>query len=275
MNSPDCRSVLRHTRSNFFAAFRFLPKEKTEALYRVYAFFRIIDDCVDEPRTAAEKERALRYWQDEFVKVCENKNAHPVIIEIREVMERYHIPKEYFLGLIEGCALDISKTRYQNFQELYDYCYKVAGLVGLTCMKIFEYESPSAEKMAVDLGLAFQLTNIIRDLKADLELGRIYLPLDDLKNHGYSEDLFLRRVENLGFLSLIRHYAQLAEQYYESAFHEFKSDRDNKLKAARIMADYYRAILRKMVRKDFPVWRYQVRLNIAEKMWLLIPHLLG
>ncbi|MBF0106098.1 MAG: squalene/phytoene synthase family protein [Deltaproteobacteria bacterium] len=271
IDCPDCSSVLKGVQSGFFASFKFLSQEKKDALFKVYAFFRIIDDCVDEVATVDEKRHALDYWKAELVNLYNRQTAHPVLMEMGGVIDRFQIPQGYFIDLIEGCESDITKNRYQNFNELYEYCYRVAGCVGLACLKIFEYESPTAEKMAVDLGLAFQLTNIIRDVKNDLARGRIYLPLEDMGRHGYSAEELSRGVENRAFAALLNDYTVRAQMYYQSASEEFELDVDGKLRAARVMAAYYQALLRKIVRKGFPVLRYRVDLNFFEKTQILMP----
>lgn len=261
-----CGDVLKRSRSNFLTAFLFIPKRQRQALRKIYTFFRIIDDCTDEPLDPETKKQSLHFWKMEVVKALRNESCHPVAEELKPVINRYRIPPEYFLGLIDGCHMDIVKTRYQNFSELSDYCHKVAGLVGFTCLRIFEYTSPTAEKMAADLGLAFQLTNIIRDLKADLGLGRIYLPLDDMKKFDCTENDLMAGKESDQFRRLMNHFAQMALHHYRLAFEEFKRDRQNKLIAAKIMAGFYLNILKKIIRKEFPVLQQRVSLNPVEKM---------
>lgn len=270
ITAKTCKEITKSSKSNFLAAFRFLPKEKTQALIKVYAFFRIADDCVDELETADKKQRALNYWNEELKMTYRGESAHPVMKELKAVIDQYQIPQDYFTGLIKGCKMDITKFRYNTFDELYDYCYHVAGLVGLTCLKIFEYESPTANDMAINLGLAFQLTNIIRDIKSDLELGRIYLPQKDMQKFCYSENELVHKTENQAFFNLMTFYANKAEDYYQKACLEFKKDKDNKLAAVKVMAKIYRAILKKIQRNNYPVLRKRISLNPLEKFFLMI-----
>lgn len=267
--AKSCAEITRTSGSSFTAAFRLLPKEKMEALTRIYAFCRIADDCVDTLTGAGDQQRALNFWRKELIKIYSKQPAHPVMEEVREVAERYRIPQGYFLGLIAGCEMDITKHRYETFEELYEYAYRVAGLVGLMCLRVFEYESPTAEDMAVNLGIALQLTNILRDIKADLEMGRIYLPTRDMKRFGYSAKELTAGRENQAFFRLMNHYAHKAQTYYAAAFSEFKNNRSKKLKAARLMARLYHKILKKIIKQRFPVLQKRVSLNFIEKSWLL------
>lgn len=269
--ATNCAAITRQSGSNFAVAFGLLSKEKAKALSIVYAFFRIADDCVDSDQSSAQKKTALDYWKNQIELAYNNLPDHTVICELKTVIDRYQIPKEYFLGLIEGCAQDIEKTQFDTFDDLYKYCYRVAGLVGLTCLKIFEYESQNAEKMAVNLGIAFQLTNIMRDVKGDLQLGRIYLPIEDLKRYGYTLDDLKNLRETAAFFAYMRELAKKAELYYQVAFAEFRNDTEGKLIAAKAMARLYHKILEKIVRKKFPVLRKKIGLNVFQKIGLLLP----
>jgi len=273
-NAQSCDQITQASNSNFISSFKFLPKEKTDALTKIYAFFRIADDCVDELESSEDKQIALNYWKGELLKIYRNESAHPVMEELKIVILKYQIPENYFTGLIDGCQNDITKFRYETFQDLYDYCYKVAGLVGLTCLKIFEYDSPTSKQMAIDLGLAFQLTNIIRDIQSDLKLNRIYLAKEDMLNFSYTEQELINGIENQAFQNLMAYYANKAENYYQSAFAEFKKDKDNKLIAAKIMARVYHQILKKIQKKHFHVFDKKISLNFIEKLYLVFPFFL-
>ena len=271
INAPKCNSITGVSNSNFVKSFQFLPKEKTDALTKIYAFCRIVDDCVDEPSSREEKQTALDYWKNETLLIHDGTPAHAVTKEIAEVVQRFQIPKDYLLGLVHGCQMDINKSRYQTYIELKDYCYHVAGLVGLICLKIFEYESPTAKKMAVDLGLAFQLTNIMRDIRDDIKLNRVYLPQEDIEKFGYSEEELLNLTDNEAFKELMKLYYSRALEYYKSAFEEFARDKEGKLIAAKVMAKTYFKIFKKMKKQNFPVLRKKVSLNYFEKALIIIP----
>lgn len=263
------RDVLKRQRSNFFSSFFFLPKPKRQALKKIYGFARIIDDCVDELDDVAEKEEALNFWQGHLQKIYRNAPDHPLMRELAPVIRRYSIPEKYFLGLIEGCRLDIKKTSYETFEELLRYCYRVASLIGLMCLKIFEYDSDTSEQMAIDLGYAFQLTNILRDVGQDLAVGRIYLPKNEMARFGYCPADLKNKVRNKNFFAMMDFFYKLTEGYYQKAFLEFKKDKANRLIAARIMARFYFAILKKIRKKNYPVFLERVSLSGFEKMGLI------
>ncbi|HLD44440.1 MAG TPA: FAD-dependent oxidoreductase, partial [bacterium] len=265
-----CADVTSVSSSNFIRAFRFLPPAKTAALVKVYAFCRIMDDCVDEPTSQTHKQQALDYWHEQTRQMFARQPAHPVMAELRKVIDEYKIPQEYFLGIIHGCAQDIVKTRYQTYPELLDYCYHVASLVGLICMKIFGYVTPNAEKVAIDLGMAFQLTNIMRDLGEDYLKGRVYLAQEDLRQALYTEEDLKNKTENQALKQLLMLYHNRALAYYQTAFEEFEKDEHNKLIAARIMAKTYFKILQKMRRRGFRVLYKRVSLNFFEKAWIML-----
>lgn len=267
---PDSKTIARQSRSNFSSAFFFLPAEKRKAIRRVYAFFRIIDDVVDEEPDVGRARVALDSLRQELLQTYAGKPNHPLFVELKESINRYSIPAEYFLKLIEGCEMDITKSRYETFEELKEYCYRVASMVGLVCMKIFEYQSPTSEETAISLGLALQLTNIIRDVGVDLQKNRIYLPRSELQKFGVTETDLKKGIIGQNFKNLMEAQYQRALSYYEKGFSEFPKDKGKKLLAARIMGVVYRQILEKIREKDYPVLEYKVSLSFPEKFWILM-----
>ncbi|MDO8520433.1 MAG: squalene/phytoene synthase family protein [Deltaproteobacteria bacterium] len=268
MKTENASTITARSRSNFSSAFLFLPKEKRLAIKRVYAFFRIIDDIVDEaPDSSAAG--LISTWKNELDLAYTGGPSLPLMKELQETIVRFKIPKEYFLKLIEGCEMDLAKHRYLTFEELYEYCYRVAGVVGLVCMKIFEYQSPTSEQTAIALGVALQLTNIIRDVGVDLDKGRIYLPEEDLKRFGVSEKDLIARTGGENFSRLMEYQYERAKKYYEQGTAEFKNDPEKKLRVARIMASVYFEILNKIRRKKYPVLVKRVRLSTFQKSVIL------
>lgn len=251
-----------------------LSREKAAALSKIYAFFRIMDDCVDDVPDPIQKKISLSYWQEETQAMLSGQAQHPVMKEIADVVKKYAIPSDYLLGLIRGCQMDIDKNRYESFADLSDYCYHVAGLVGLTCLKIFGYQSPTAKQMAIDLGIALQLTNIIRDIKTDLEMARIYVPRDLLKKHGYSEPEFLHKTVNTPFTHVMAELTQKALHHYDAAWPEFAKDQHRQLTAALAMGKIYRALLEKIAQNHFPVFTHKIALTKMEKFKIMVPLLL-
>lgn len=237
---------------------------------RVYAFFRVIDDIVDEETDPKVKKDLIDSWKRELEKTYRGLTIVPLLAELKETIERFAIPHDYFLKLIEGCEMDMTKTRYQTFEELYEYCYRVASMVGLVCMKIFEYRSDTSDQMAIDLGLALQLTNIIRDVGVDFQKGRIYLPQEDLDRFHVSYQDLQDNKPNPAFLELMEFEYQRALTYYQKASPEFGKDKEGKLLAAKIMATVYGKILHKIKKKKYPVKTKRVRLGFGEKMFILL-----
>ncbi|MDO8520356.1 MAG: presqualene diphosphate synthase HpnD [Deltaproteobacteria bacterium] len=269
MKTESATRITSQSRSNFSGSFLFLPKEKRVAIRRVYAFFRIIDDIVDE-KGAKEAPPLLASWKKELDSAYTGTPQSQLVKELKESIDRFRIPRDYFLKLIEGCEMDLMKKRYATFGELYEYCYRVASMVGLVCMKIFEYESPTSERTATALGVALQLTNIIRDVGVDLEKGRVYLPEEDLKRFGVTEKDLLEGKRDENFHRLMEFQFERAERYYREGTSEFSSDREGKLLAARIMANVYRKILKKIRKENYPVLQKRVSLSVPEKFFILI-----
>lgn len=270
LHAKSSAEVLEEANSNFFKAFQFLPEEKRDALGKVYVIFHILDDCVDEMPDAQEQSQSLSFWVNEIERAYNGNPEHPISKELAEVVREFDIPKEYFLDLAKGCEMDIHKARYETFEELYDYCYRVAGLVGLTCHKIFGYESETGDEAAINLGLAFQLTNIMRDVAEDLQRDRIYIPLSFLRQFEYSEKDLQAKVYNENFKALMAHMAGIADEYFAKGTAEFKKDTENKLKASKVMAKTYGAILKKLKRKRFDVFQGKVSLGFWEKVLLML-----
>jgi 15-cis-phytoene synthase len=268
LDASSCKEVTQQSGSNFSIAFRFLPN-KINDLERIYAFSRIIDDCVDEPELKQDKINAIGFWKQELNYLYDGKPLHPIMQELNQTVKRYRIPKGYLFGLIKGCEMDIDKNRYETLEELYSYCYHVAGLVGLSCLKVFEYNSLTSENMAMELGYAFQLTNIIRDVSGDLDLNRIYIPQELLRQYKYSESDLLNKKETPAFKNLMYYLSTLALKHYENAEKEFEKDSQNKLRAARAMTLVYKRILMKMIKQGFPVLHKKVSLNRFEKLFTL------
>ena len=266
----DAKTITSQSKSNFSSAFFFLPAEKRKAIRRVYAFFRIIDDVVDEETNVVQAKLSLDSLRRELLQTYKGAATHPLFIELKESIDRYSIPVDYFLKLIEGCEMDITKNRYETFEELYQYCYRVASMVGLVCMKIFEYQSPTSDDTSVSLGIALQLTNIIRDVGVDLQKNRIYLPRRELEQFGVSENDLKAGIENEKWKLLMNFQYERAMTFYEKGFSEFKKDKEKKLLAARIMGIVYRRILEKIKEQNYPTLRTKVGLTFFEKMFILI-----
>ncbi len=264
--------------SNFFLAFLFLPRAKREALSAAYSYCRLIDDIVDSGMmTKDEARRDLSFWKEEVARLYAGSPTHPVAIRLLPHVRTCNLPREGFLEMIRGCAMDLEGTRYQSPEDLESYMRGVASSVGLLTVEICGYRYTPAERMhefATLFGYAFQLTNIIRDVGADLELGRVYIPANDMKEAGYSEESLLRREHNAAFDRLMQALYRRAQTYYRRA-RSLVDFRDRPaLLPAEVMAHIYEALLEE-IRKDgfrvlfhrhsLPPWRKAV---LAGRAWL-------
>ena len=213
-----CRQVTRREARNFYFAFLTLPPSQRRAICAVYAFCRLCDDAVDAHTSQERKLAALAELRANLQQAYAGRPAGPVFLALADTAARRAIPQAYLDEIIQGVETDLVKTRYRDFDELRLYCYRVASVVGLVCLQIFGYRDPAAQEYAVDLGLAMQLTNILRDVNEDLTMGRIYLPQDEIARFGYSEAGLQERVHNEALIRLLEFQAQRARQYFQSGF---------------------------------------------------------
>lgn len=218
MAYADCRNITRREAKNFYYAVVTLPQEKRKAIYAAYSFCRQCDDSVDEAASPEAKLSALTDLQVNLALAYEGRPATPVFLALADTADRYDIPQEYFSEIIRGVESDLVKTRYQDFDELREYCYRVASVVGLVCLQIFQYRDAAAREYAVDLGLAMQLTNIVRDVREDWSMGRVYLPQDEMARFGYTEEQLAAGIRNDAFVELLRFQGQRARAYFRSGF---------------------------------------------------------
>ena len=220
--SPDeyCQRKAAESGSSFYYSFLFLPPERRRAITALYAFCREVDDVVDEcpdPQLARAK---LAWWRAELAGTYEGRPSHPVTQSLSTALRTFSLPQELLTEIIDGMEMDLSQTRYPDFKALHLYCYRVASVVGLLAAEIFGYEDRRTLKYAHDLGLAFQLTNIIRDVGEDARRGRIYLPQDELARFGVSEAHILTRRHSDRFTELMWFQAQRARDTYDRALGE-------------------------------------------------------
>ncbi|OGR82569.1 MAG: hypothetical protein A2636_04820 [Elusimicrobia bacterium RIFCSPHIGHO2_01_FULL_64_10] len=259
------REVAGKSGSNFISSFRFLDREKREALTAVYAYCRLTDDIVDlasDPGsgvTESEAEKDLAAWERATFRALDGGSngagGHPVLGELSWAVGKFGISREHVRELIRGMRMDLQKKSYATFEELRPYCYRVAGVVGLMCLDIFGAADPGSKDFAVDLGTAFQLTNILRDVRADLDRGRIYVPEEDLKRFGFDpgsfRDFCLRGPGSAAsaFRGLMEFECARAESFYGRAREDLPAADRRSLAAAEVMARVYHAILAG-IRKD-------------------------
>ncbi|MBI3953890.1 MAG: presqualene diphosphate synthase HpnD [Chloroflexi bacterium] len=209
-----CAAVTRARAKNFYYAFLPLPPARRRAIYAVYAFSRCCDDIADGSLPPEDKVRQLLDLADDLDDAYHGHTKGPVFEALWDAAQRYAIPQKYFLELIRGVEMDLRVRRYQTFEELYEYCYRVASVVGLTCIQIFGYRDPRAKEYAVDLGIAMQLTNIIRDVPEDRGHDRVYIPQDELARFGVTERHLLEGIVDEPFQSLLAFQVERARDYF-------------------------------------------------------------
>ena len=262
----ECRSITRSEAKNFYYAFLTLPASQRKAIYVAYAFCRYCDDSVDNVGSLEEKLSALKGLEEALRETYSGHASQPVFVALADVADRYEIPEEYFRQVLQGVESDLVKNRYSNFEELRQYCYQVASVVGLICIQIFGYKDGVAKEHAVDLGLAMQLTNIARDVKEDLEFDRIYLPQDEMVRFGYSEQELQAGLVNEAFIELMRFQAQRAKDYFTSGFQllPYLSRRSRACPA--VLGQLYRKVLERIEDADYDVLHRRVSLSTSEKI---------
>jgi phytoene synthase len=258
--------VTRQSRSNFFYAFLCLPRPQREAIYAVYAFCRIVDDAVDLGHDRDAQRTALAAWRDEIARVYDGAPEHPAGRELQVAVRRFPIPRSSLEDIIAGVEMDLDHAGYETFEDLYPYCYRVASAVGLACIEIFGYRDPRARQYAVDLGVALQLTNILRDVEPDARAGRVYLPQEDLRRFGVKgEDLAAGRYTTR-FVELMGWEAARARQYYDRAWAALPEADARSLFAAEIMGRTYFSLLEALEARRFQVFGGRVSLPAHTKL---------
>ena len=270
-----CRTITRREAKNFYYAFLTLPVAKRRAIYAAYAFCRHCDDSVDGEASNDAKLTALAELQSNLEATYSGNASSPVFLALADVAKQYDIPRHYFRDIILGVESDLVKDRFKNFDELREYCYRVASVVGLICLQIFGYENDDAKEYAVDLGLAMQLTNIIRDVREDLEMGRVYLPQDEMARFGYSEEDLRNGVRNQAFMDLMQFQAQRAREYFDRGFKllPYLSRRSRACPA--VLGALYSKVLDRIEASDYDVLESRVSLSKAEKIRITAQTWLG
>jgi 15-cis-phytoene synthase len=270
--SPDryCEEKAAASGSSFTASFRFLEPERRQAITALYAFCREVDDAVDEcadPNIAAAK---LAWWRGEVAALYAGHPTHPVTQSLSTALPRFNLPAEHLQEIIDGMEMDLHQTRYADFKALHLYCYRVASVVGLLAAEIFGYTDRRTQKYAHDLGLALQLTNIIRDVGEDARRGRIYLPQDELARFGVSEADILASRYSDPFKALMEFQAERAREYYQRALAELSAADRKAQRAGLIMAAIYRTVLDEVAKDGFQVLDRRLSLPPARKLWIAV-----
>jgi 15-cis-phytoene synthase len=266
-----CTTITKKSGSNFYYSFLFLPRQRRAAMYTVYAFCKQVDNAVDEPPAGSNPKEELRRWQAELEAAYQGTPTFPVTISLAHHVRQLSIPQAYFEELVKGVEMDLVASRYASFQDLSLYCYRVASVVGLICLHIFGPTSARAQDYAVSLGMAFQLTNILRDIGTDAAQGRIYLPQEDLKQFGCTDQSILQRQESTELRTLLHFEAAKALEYYakaQAAFEDLSAHDQRALTVSEIMRAVYFRILQQIEKPKHRIFGPRARLAMSRRLAL-------
>ena len=269
-----CARIVRSSGSSFAAAFWMLPAERRRALHAVYAFCRLADDIADDPEVREDRNLLIARWRDELSAAYLGKSEHPVGIALGDAVHRFRLPQEIFFELLHGVESDLRGETIERFDDLRLYCYRVASTVGLLVVRLLGCRSPAAYAYAETLGIAVQLTNVLRDVGADASDGRIYLPREDLERFGVTKESVLAREPSEELRLLLAFEAERARIHFERATQLLPAEDRRRLRAAQAMGAIYRTLLGELHRRGFPCLEAPIRLSkprrlaIAAGAWL-------
>ncbi len=268
-----CVRVARTRAKNFYYSFLLLSKPQRRAMCAIYAFMRYCDDLSDDP---GANRAAIDQWRAELDDALEGRfSAHPVWPAFHHTVRRFGIPHEYFREMIDGVLGDLEPRTFETFDQLYQYCYQVASVVGLTILHIFGFDTPTALPLAEKCGVAFQLTNILRDIREDAELGRIYLPAEDLRRFGVTPGDLRAGNRNDAFLGLMRFEAARARQYYNDSAPLLDLIHPRSRPSLWALIAIYSRLLERIEATNYDVFRKRVRLSTIEKGWIVARAMVG
>ena len=268
--TPDqyCQEKCASSGSSFYYSFLFLPPARRQAIMALYAFCREVDDVVDECNDPALASTKLAWWRMEVERIASKQATHPVGLALQAVSPEIEIAAARLNEIIDGMEMDLQQTRYLDFTGLSLYCYRVASVVGLLAAGIFGYRDAQTEKYAHDLGMAFQLTNIIRDVGEDARRGRIYLPIDELKQFNVPAADILNARYSDNFTALMQFQQQRAERYYQEALAHLPACDRKSQRPGLIMAAIYRTLLDEIKHENFQVLHQRIALTPVRKIWI-------
>jgi phytoene synthase len=263
-----CQQKAAQSGSSFYYSFLFLPPNRRHAITALYAFCREVDDVVDECRDPSIAATKLIWWRLELARLYAGKPEHPVTQALLPALAEFNLPQEQLLEIIDGMEMDLQQSRYLDFKALSLYCYRVAGVVGLLSAEIFGYQDRKTQKYAHDLGMAFQLTNIIRDIGEDARIGRIYLPIDELQRFEVTAADILNARYSENFRRLMEFQIERAEQYYTQAVSELPASDRKAQRPGLVMAAIYRTLLDEIKRDGCHVLTQRISLTPVRKLWI-------
>jgi len=269
----ESRTITRNSASNLALAFVLLPRPKRDAMSALYAFCREVDDVADDESVPlAERRAQLAAWRADLRRACGTEVPMLAVNrELQPVIRQYRLPFEHFDALLKGVEMDLDVNRYQDYKELELYCYRVASVVGLLSIEVFGYQDPACRDYAVSLGKALQLTNILRDVRADAQRGRVYLPLAELERFQVSPEQILRLEYSEKFAACAGSVAARARHFYRLARETLPMSDRRSMVAAELMGSVYWRLLRKLERRRFDVFGpTPTRLNKSQKILLIL-----
>jgi phytoene synthase len=268
--TPDayCQDRAARSGSSFYYSFMFLPPERRRAITALYAYCREVDDVVDECTDAGVARTKLAWWRGEVDRLREGRPEHPVTQALLPHLKPLALSIDHLIAVIDGMQMDLEQHRYLDFEALELYCHRVAGVVGILSASIFGHSSPSTLRYAERLGLAFQLTNIIRDVGEDARKGRIYLPIADLRQHGVHEQDLLRGHATPEFVALMQMQARRARDIYRDALRHLPDADRPPQRPGLIMAAIYSTLLEEIERDGFRTLTHRTSLTPIRKLWL-------
>ena len=268
--SPDeyCQQKTVQSGSSFYYSFLFLPPERRRAITALYAFCREVDDTVDEATDGSVARIKLAWWRTEVSKMYGGTPTHPVMLALQPHIVPYKLEEKHLLAIVDGMEMDLDQSRYLDYPGLQRYCWHVAGVVGILSASIFGYTNPQTLAYAEKLGLAFQLTNIIRDVGDDARKGRIYLPVNDLQQFGVTANDLLKLQHSDKFEALMRFQAERAQTIYDEALALLPKEDRRAQRPGLMMAAIYRTLLDEIQRDGFHVLNQRISLTPLRKLWL-------
>lgn len=264
-----CEALARRTGKNFYYSFLTLPRDRYEAMCALYAFMRVTDDLGDSDEPAEQRSQALHRWRAEFESACESGvSSDPVLPAVVDMLRRYNVPRNYLTDVVTGVEMDLHPVAIHDFEELNRYCYHVAGAVGLACIHVWGFHDERAVSAAIDCGTAFQLTNILRDVREDALLGRIYLPQVDLERFGVEPADLVARQASPRVLELLEYEARRAQEYYRRAEPLFAYLDPPGRPILETMLKIYGGLLHKIEQQHYDVFSRRVELTKLTKLFL-------
>ncbi len=271
LNQHSAKEISKESRSSFYYAFNLLPSDKRDAMNTVYAFCRKTDDIVDDEFSSNDvKYEKLRRWRIELEKGLKGHSDFTLLNKLSNIISNFDIPLEPFFELIKGMEMDLQQNRYDRIEDLVQYCYRAASTVGLMCVEIFGYKNKSAREYAINLGIAMQLTNIMRDVKKDAQNGRIYLPKEDIRKFNYSENEIFNGTYNDNFVSLMDYEGERAEKYFCDADKSLKFEDKATMFAARAMQHIYHRLLLRLKERQYDVYSNDINVTKPEKLFIAL-----